>query len=443
MLRVTVVAVLALLLSLAGATAAAAPPSLSSTSGFVAEGERAEQIRFRIGDEAIWFVADPADLTDPGAFWSTLMASNRSGSSVTVRYDGEAGYIDAATSQATFAVRELVSDGRAVAKIRAKALPARAGREKPAAEAALARAVALLGHGDHATAREAAGRALATEGLEPRVTALALKTRANAAAQEAEQALAPGPTRDALILAALADYEAWRELAPDDAEATYRIATALLALGAYDESLTIYRALTRNEDTDVFWAYIGLGAAYRARGENVKALAVLDELTAALGPQKSMPYRYHRGWTLTELGRLDEAEKEFAEGLRSQSGFPWARIRRACVMARLGRLDEALADQDHGVRLLREAQAGRAPSPRQTYEMSWATREAARLREAAAADPKAKLDLACDSGWDDASRRRERSPLLPPDWARRHAAPLGPQPAEITGPEPLDLVESS
>ena len=439
MLRALVVAVLALLLSPAGATAAPAP--LATTSGLVTEGERSGQIRFRIGDEAMWFVADTAELGDPDAFWSALMASSRTGSSVTVRYDADAGFIDAATAEATFAVSELVSDGRTVASLETKATPTGAGAERRAAEAALARAVALLSHGEATAAREAAGTALAADGLEPRVAALALKTRANATVQEAEQTLPPGPARDALTVSALTDYEAWLDLAPGEADAAYRIAAALLALGAYDDSMAIYRILTEDDETDVFWAYIGLGAAYRARGETGKALAVLDQLVAAKGPQASMPYRYHRGWTLGDLGRLDEAEKELAEGLRSQAGYPWARIRRACMLARLGRLDEALAEQDQGVRLLREAQAKGAPSPEQVHELTWATGQAARLRAAAAADPKTKLDLACDSGWSDASRHRERSPLLALDWASRHADPE-PQPAEIPAPEPADRVEA-
>ena len=91
---------------------------------------------------------------------------------------------------------------------------------------------------------------------------------------------------------------------------------------------------------------IALGAAALARnqGRYKEALEILDSVGSQPIAPQSMRYHYHRAWTLSLLGRYDEAIADLTAGLEIQPDYWGAFARRGCARASIGRLREAAVD---------------------------------------------------------------------------------------------------
>lgn len=174
------------------------------------------------------------------------------------------------------------------------------------------------------------------------------------AAAEDGIALAEKPeslAADQASAAALADYRALAELEPDDVEHRFAIARALQDLGGYAEASAAYDLLLKRWPDEDFRVAVRRGALYRGQGDYKKALDSLNQLVERDGLLDGMKFRYHRAWTLSLLGRYDEAIADLTEGLRGQPDYASAYVRRACALAAVGRLREALNDLGEAGRL--------------------------------------------------------------------------------------------
>jgi tetratricopeptide (TPR) repeat protein len=219
-------------------------------------------------------------------------------------------------------------------------------------------------------------------------------------------------TADRFRVNALGDYRSLANLEPDDPEHQFSIGNLLQDLGAYTEAGAVFDGILDRWPNEKFRVSIRKGALRRSQGDYVGALATLDRLVAELGTQQGMRYHYHRGWTLSLLGRYQEAIAEYSEGLKGQSDYPSAYERRGCAYASLGRLDDALRDLERAKALF-QAQPGGSAAP--TVARDVKRIEAQRQRVAASAPGGAEpIMRICDGDpWDNWERPRQRSPLLP------------------------------
>ena len=283
-------------------------------------------------------------------------------------------------------------------------------RQPGSVESALALARALLVAGDFETAQDLLIRAKLPSDLATRK--LLLQVRA-----ENETGLAAMGERlshetDAMIAASLADFRALAELEPLNVEHQFSIAAALLDLGGYAEARAVYDDILTRWPDDEYRVAVRIGALHRVQGDYENALQSLNDLSARNGPQGGMRYHYHRGWTLSLLGRFDEAISEFTEGLKIQPDYNSAYVRRACAYASVGRLKDALADVNEAARLL--ALPGVTP----TKTLRDAMDEAASMRSAletalANSDGKPRPAMCSGGTWSVHERPRMRSAVLP------------------------------
>ncbi len=393
---------------------AAAPAALAEVTGYVSDGARDKAgLWFRLTRVDERFVIRASDGVDPDRLFEVLQEASKSGNSVGVRYDPTTGVFDRADPKVpTFTVRELVYFGHPFAGEPAGARAGGVTRLSPA-QARLAEGLAWGIAGDFARARPALDAAL-QDRLPSHLRILALKTRGNLLSDEASATFA-SPTRqaDELLVAALADFRAWRAAAPRDSEASYALAGALRDLGAYEEALEAFRRIGVDWPEEGYWSAIRVGAVHRLRGEFDKALANLDAYAAREGTPNGMPFHYHRGWTLTELGRYDEAVSEFTKGMEAQPDYSWAFERRACAFAKLGRPKDAIADHEAAQREF-HATAALTHNPVNLQIIARADAVGMDLAAAVARGPQTVSDGPCHGYPDWSSDPRPRSPLIPP-----------------------------
>lgn len=237
-----------------------------------------------------------------------------------------------------------------------------------------------------------------------------LKIRSAAAESIALSETPASSEADRATAAALADYRALTVLEPDDVEHQFAVARALQDLGGYTEASAAYDLLLKRWPDEDFRVAVRRGALYRGQGDYEKALDALNQLVVRNGPQVGMKFHYHRGWTLSLLGRHDEAIADLSEGLRTQPDYGSAYMRRACAYAAVGRLREALDDVTEAARL----QAAR-PEAADAFRNETAEIAALRARlEAGLAEGAGKPVSGGCSGpsWRASERPRRRSRLL-------------------------------
>ncbi|MGQ0589056.1 MAG: hypothetical protein ACT4N8_05925 [Sphingosinicella sp.] len=263
---------------------------------------------------------------------------------------------------------------------------------------------------------EAARRTLtdalsATPQLAPRARALAFKGRAGAAEAIADNLGGDDPAMDRMLAEALADVRRQVALMPDDAEAMFSVARLTMALGGYAEALDLYRRIGRRWPEEAFNVAVRSGALYRQQGDYERALRELDDYARLGDPQiNGMKFHYHRAWTLSLLGRDEEAEREINAGLETQPDYSSAYQIRACVRARLGRLDEALVDQERALELLVGIMA--QPNAALRADIDRSRRAVTTLRGAINTRRPGSVTAPCEGYWDRWSHPRPRSPLL-------------------------------
>jgi tetratricopeptide (TPR) repeat protein len=105
------------------------------------------------------------------------------------------------------------------------------------------------------------------------------------------------------------------ELAPDDIEAQLRLGDLYELVGDYEQALQRYEGV-RDATQDVR-AFHGISATQRKRGRYIDSLAAVDAAfaTGALRGQDLIPLWLEGGWTLSVMGRFDQAIDVLLAGL--------------------------------------------------------------------------------------------------------------------------------
>lgn len=408
---------LAIAVAVLMAALVAAPPANSQESlrrifdyhgGVTSAGEEGDALWLTVWTEHVRFriEGDSKAKRDELAF---LLRRAEGGSrSTTLRFDGSRGRVNRETGTLDYPLCGIVLDDLRYA-------PSKACDESPVAapegpEAALARAAAHLGSSEFGQARELLARS--DFPADPAFRKILLSVRASAAEGLALEAPRGSMAGDQALMAALADSRALAALEPDDIVHRLSIAEALKDLGAYDEAKAEYEAMLRQWPDEDYRVTIALGALHRVQGDYAKALDTLNRLVVRHGRQEGMKFHYHRAWTLSLLGRHDEAIADLTEGLRTQPDYSSAYHRRACAFAAVGQLGEALDDVVEAGRLY-AAIPGAATSTFLKDDMAGAAALRARLEAARAAGVKAPVPDACaETSWSAWEKPRPRSPLL-------------------------------
>jgi len=401
---------------LAAAHAADAETTVLRVDGYIEQSNDAlGQISFKLQQVDQRFVIARAKIADPDAVLQALKDSYDKSVSLTVRYDPETATFELGSNIPSYVVRQLVFDGKTVDAD--ETTPPRRAEGLPAweqAEFALGRAIAYAGAGKTELARPLLDKAIATSKLRTGLKALALKNRNQLIEEDALAQLPAGEARDRTLVAALADARAWQALAPDDEHAAMRVAWNLRELGAYDEAEAVCKdALTRWPDA-AYMIWRAIAALHRDGGNPALALDDLAKLAAVPGAADSMPYHYHRGWTLEEMGRWDEAIADFTEGLKFQPDYDGAYWRRACAYAETGRLGEALADFRTATKYRAAYMENFPPTPGSTFDNQRYRSVEQTVTDALAKDGHQRITGLCRGYWDWGDTPRPRSKLLPP-----------------------------
>jgi tetratricopeptide (TPR) repeat protein len=330
--------------------------------------------------------------------------SNETGQSMILLYDGTRAHLDHAAGTLDFPLCRVVL-GELVFQPAIPCLNAPADASQ-SPETALGLGYAYSARGDSRHALELLGQVRSDDAS---LRKLLLRIRGDASSGLFEESWSDAADR--ANLAALTDYRALAALQPADVEIQFRIASALQELGDYPASRAVLDTILVRWPDEEFRAAVRIGALYRLQGENEKALEQLDNFVARHGPQPGMRFHYHRGWTLTRLGRFSEAVAEFTEGLKRQPDYAYAYIRRSCAEASIGRLEEALADLEQGRTLLAGLPSGSADI---LFDIRRAEAVRAALKRELAAGGNRPLLGTCGGYWGHADEARQRSLLLPP-----------------------------
>jgi tetratricopeptide (TPR) repeat protein len=343
--------------------------------------------------------------------WVALVrsASDR-GFALRLRFDGAAGRPDAASGTVTYPICSLGVGNVAPLGDEPTNCPATATGPRNRGEAALARGLALVESNPRAGLRFL-GEALAAGDLAPPLRATAHRGRAGAGDNLARDVPWAGEAYDRLMADSLADSRSRLAIAPDDAHAHFSVAEALADLGAYDEALSVYANIGRRWSEEALHVATGIGSVYRRQGDYGRALGVLDTFAARNGRPEGMRFAYHRAWTLVMLGRHRDALTELDIGMRMQPDYVGAYELRSCAHAALGQIAEAVGDEERAIELL-ENQA-RDGIPGMETDIARDRRLVAALRGTRGRANGETLDLACRVPWQDWTRTRARSPLLP------------------------------
>jgi tetratricopeptide (TPR) repeat protein len=391
-----------------------APPDPASASSRIlqetgyasgAGDENGGWIRFEESRMRFRLPANPGDLD---TLIRVIGAASERSVSIRVRYDRTSGRPDAEGDYVEYALCSISVGNGASYGDEAANCPERPAPTLGPGEADLVRGMAEVSIAPEAGRRSLAA-GLAARGLNPRLRAMALETRGEAAEALAQALPWSGEAFDRIIFEGLADYRAWAAAAPDDPKPLHATARLLADLGGYDDALTVYRAIGRRWPEEAFNIAIRTGALYRSQGRYAEALAALDDYVASSGVMKGMRYSYHRAWTLQLLNRPAEALAEINRGFESQPDYPYAYFIRSCANAKLGRLADSLADQERGLELL----IGFAyTGPENDEQVRTAREHIAALRSLVAAGARQPNDVPCQGFWRREIRSRARSPLL-------------------------------
>ena len=337
-----------------------------------------------------------------------LRRADEGSRAIVLRYDGTRGRLNRETGTLDYPLCGIVLDDL-------RYEPTQACDDGPAGapggpEAALTRAAAHLGVSEFRQARDLLLRSDLSG--DPAFHKVLLRVRASAAEGLALSEPPASTAADQALMAALADHRALAVLEPDDVGHSFGIAEALKELGAYSEARATYEAILKQWPEEDFRASVYLGALHRVQGDYAKALDSLNQLVVRNGRQEGMKFYYHRAWTLSLLGRYDEAIADLTEGLSSQPDYGSAYHRRACAYAAVGRLREAIDDIVEAGRLY-AAMPGAAGSTFLQDDIAQAAALRARLEVALAAGMKEPIGDGCaGSSWTAWEKPRRRSALL-------------------------------
>jgi tetratricopeptide (TPR) repeat protein len=268
------------------------------------------------------------------------------------------------------------------------------------------------GQGEEQTAIKDLDRALASKALTKPVEAIARRAHAQSEQAAGYEAAASGRNPDRSWLAALADYRQLAELRPDNADARISEALGYERLGDYEAAEQIYRAALEKWPDERFSITVRLASLARIQGQYQRSLDLLNSLPDEFPDNLGMKFYYHRGWTLTKLGRSEEAISDFTQGLKWQPDYTWAYIRRGCTYANIGRLEFAIGDLETAIGFMQELPYARKSRSTQ-FNIELANQAIAKLRAAVASRNGLDMPEVCDGFWYTADdKARQRSPLL-------------------------------
>lgn len=357
------------------------------------------------------FLFDPEDKGRSDELWDLLRSANEARRSVRVRYDASAGRMNESTGTIDYPFCTIALDDSRFESGRTCSEPAK--NLKPAAlttASALALGFAEVHSGSAQVARHLLDHALASPGQTLGFRRIAFGARAEANGAIANSEVPWSEAADRARIAALADYRRLAEVAPNDVEAEFAIGRTLEELGDYVAAEEIYDQVLKRWSDEDFQVTVRRSAIARLQGDAQRSLNLLHGIVERHGQQDGMKYHYHRGWTLTRLGRFDEAIAAFNNGLRNQPDYAWAIIRRGCAHAGLGQLSSALEDTEFGVRKFAESVTTDDAGIR--HDLARMADNAAALRAAVAAGSTAAMPAVCGGFWDRSDQARSRSALL-------------------------------
>lgn len=331
--------------------------------------------------------------------FGTLSASQATGGDIAVEIDPSQGGIDEKNLRAVFPALRIFSANQAINVARGP----EPGSSPPRT---LAEGVALIEARRDAAARPFIEQTLADPSVSPRLKALAYRMRGILRARATTDSLdQPTLDGDRARISGLEDIDRAASLAPDDLETALVKSEILDGLGANQEALAGLRSLP-DPVRDV-WR-IGFSVRVLMQmGRFEEALAAEDEIAKRNHGSVGMSYRYNRGLILLRLERFDDAAREFKQGLAWSPNYWPAYVGRACAFAKQGRLQEAERDYAEGRRLML-AQAAKRAVPQPSRVEQWMLRAGPKLQSALASNPHAPDDIPCMP----IAPGRERSPLL-------------------------------
>ena len=392
-------------------------PTVLQAVGNVDDGvETDAQIWFTLYRVDQRFVIDRSTISNADAIWQALTDSKNQGRSVTVRYDPETARIDHVAFKPTYVVRTLVFGDKSFKADETTAPRTDVDRLEPweQTEFALGRGVAYAGSGNSEKARPLLDQALREPDLVAPLKVLALKARSGLIEDDGMSRWPAGDERDRALIAALDDARAWQQIASGDVDAARAVAWELSLLGAYDEALAVYNDMMKQWPNENYLTLRRIAALHRDNGNPALALDDLAKLAAIEGQADSMPYRYHRAWTLSEMGRWDEAISELTVGLTFQPDYDGAFWRRACAYAAPGRLQEALDDFKTAMKIRNDYMQGFASTPGTQFDEKRYAEVQQALTDALRKGGHRKITGLCKGYWNWGDEPRQRSKLLPP-----------------------------
>ncbi|MEO6199501.1 MAG: tetratricopeptide repeat protein, partial [Sphingomicrobium sp.] len=212
----------------------------------------------------------------------------------------------------------------------------------------IARAMAARSESRPTDAINEATHAIDSGQLNEHQLRMALRTRIGAT-KFVHYALTPrSDAADRQMLAILRDTKRLFKLKPL-ADVAIELSVTLRNLGDYEQAQQVLEeAAKRWPDDDISIDY-ERSALARQVDEPGESLGILNAMAAKHGPMDGMRFYYHRGWTLTNLGRFDEAIADFTVGINGQPDYHYAYFRRACAYAQIGDLKRALSDLNDGI----------------------------------------------------------------------------------------------
>ena len=363
---------------------------------------------FEMWNDRMRFLVDRKDGDQVEKLVEIINASNDQGRSMHVVYDpsrarfnAEAGRMEYPLCSVTLNEQRFESSRPCGPASRSRT-PASKSPEGP-----VAIALALSDSWEPATALPLLDQAI-SRGPDPRLLPVALQARAEALNTLAGNQPAASAEGDALYLRSLEDFRRLDQLEPGSLSTKLDIGSALQNLGDYEAGEAVVAVLPKGSEGEDFRVTLMQSALARAAGKPQRSLDLLNALIERHGAQDNMRFLYHRGWTLIELERFDEAIADLTNGIRSQPDYAYAYTRRACAYGRIGRLDYAIADVETAAGLIRDVYGSKDPSVR--ADLQRATAIAAALKEMGASN--APTGIACEGYWGDAPKPRPKSPLL-------------------------------
>ena len=313
-------------------------PTTFTRSGIVSfEGPKGNSTRINFQSERVTMIVPSAD----PALMKMLMSARNAGENVDVRLFLAGAHFDTDTGVPVFRVQSWKYRDQGFGPYEPEAPWSwRVMRDE---QAAMLQGIALHGNGRWQAALAKFNRSLATNVLRPAQRGVALAMRAGlyevlASAERAELG------RDYFFIRAAEDYAEAEKLRPDDYRLLTLHAQAMVRLGAIDEAMVLLDRALKESREEHFSAGILKAEVLRWKGDHARALAVLDEVGARAEEELAMLYHYHRGTTLLLLERYPEAAAAFADGLKTQSGWHWAYVGRACARHEMRDDDSALGD---------------------------------------------------------------------------------------------------